>query len=101
MFGGVHNRLIKGLLYAASGFVVLVVLGWGFLAAAEATASPPMVLNPSVPLVKNGVAAVMACGKGDGFLQATDNALNSQRGTWSSEKQGDCTVWHHHPRDAD
>jgi hypothetical protein len=51
----VHSRLIKGLLYAASGFVVLVVLGWGYLAAAEATASPSMVLNPSVPLVENGV----------------------------------------------
>jgi hypothetical protein len=47
--------LTKGLLYAASGFVVLVVLGWGYLAAAEATASPPIVLNPNVPLVESGV----------------------------------------------
>jgi hypothetical protein len=71
--------------------VVLVVLGWGYLALAE-----PMVLNPSEPLVWSGTAMVMVCGEGDVL-----NVPDSRIGTWSRERRGECNIWYHHPSGAD
>ena len=52
--------------------------------------------GPSDPLVENGVAMLTVCGKGRGFLQATDIAPNPQMGSWSQEKHGDFNTWYHY-----
>jgi hypothetical protein len=80
--------------WIAVGFIIVLVVLVGY--SLTLAASRLMVLNPSGPLVENGVAMVMVCGKGDGFSQATE-AVPNPRGTWSHEKQGDCNVWFHHP----
>ena len=53
------------------------------------------------PVVRNGVAVIVACGKKQGFrgMEAMDYAHEPRTGTWSPERRGDCTVWYHHPPD--
>jgi hypothetical protein len=52
------------------------------------------------PVVRNGVAAVVACGKKQG-MAGIDDALRyaeePRTGTWDPVAQGECTVWYHHP----
>lgn len=78
--------------------VVLVLLGWGYLALVEALApGEPLVLRPHEPLVSSGTAVVMLCGEEKGFMRATEHAPDSRVGSWSSEKRVGCNVWYHHP----
>ena len=55
------------------------------------------------PVVRNGVAVIVACGKKQGFpgmKAAMDYAPEPRTGTWGSVRKGECTVWYHHPPDA-
>jgi hypothetical protein len=90
--------LIKGLAYGVGVLVVLVVLGWGYLALAE-----PLVLNPSEPLVSSGTAMVMLCGEGESFMQVMKTVPDpdSSIGTWSQERRGECDIWYHYPSGSD
>ena len=53
------------------------------------------------PVVRNGVAVVVACGKKrgieKGLMAATKYAPEPRTGTWWPERRGDCTVWYHNP----
>jgi hypothetical protein len=61
--------------------------------------------TPEGPVVRNGVAAVMVCGKKRGTGQfgfkgleaATKYAPEPRTGGWSDDEKGDCTIWYHHP----
>lgn len=56
------------------------------------------------PVVENGVAAVVTCGKKrgmEGIDAAVDYAPEPGTGGWSWEEWGDCTVWYHHPPNAE
>ena len=47
------------------------------------------------PVVRNGVAVVVACGKKSGA--AMQHVPEPSTGTWWPERRGDCTVWYHRP----
>ena len=53
------------------------------------------------PVVRNGVAVIVACGKKrgieKGLMAATKYAPEPRTGTWWPERRGDCTVWYHNP----
>ena len=51
------------------------------------------------PVVRNGVAVIVACGKKQGFrgMEAMDYAHEPRTGGWWPERRGDCTVWYHRP----
>jgi len=54
------------------------------------------------PVVRNGVAVVVACGKKQGMAgidEAARYADEPRTGTWDHVQQGECTVWYHHPPD--
>ena len=58
------------------------------------------------PVVRNGVAAVVVCGKKSGsmntkgMMAAAEHAPEPRTGTWWDVQRGDCTVWYHRPPDA-
>ena len=80
------------------GVAVLLLGPWWVPATSELVPPIPR-LSSEGPVVRNGVAAVVACGKKRG-LQAVDVAPEPRTGTWGSEKKGECTVWYHVPPDA-
>jgi hypothetical protein len=47
------------------------------------------------PVVRNGVAAVVACGEKRSFGPMI--ASEPRTGSWWPERRGSCTVWHHRP----
>jgi hypothetical protein len=52
------------------------------------------------PVVRNGVAVIVACGKKSGFEKmgaAMDYAPEPVTGLWGPVRRGECTVWFHHP----
>jgi hypothetical protein len=52
------------------------------------------------PVVRNGVAVIVACGKKsgiEGMPKAMDYAPEPRTGTWAHRRRGDCTVWYHDP----
>ena len=54
------------------------------------------------PVVRNGVAVIVACGEKRGVKQmgaAMDYAPEPQTGGWWPVREGDCTVWYHRPPD--
>jgi hypothetical protein len=51
------------------------------------------------PVVRNGVAVIVACGKKRGFLEATDYAPEARTGTWGGQRKGECNVYYHNPPD--
>jgi len=60
-------------------------------------------LSSDGPVVRNGVAAVVACGKTRGIWgmeAAMDYVPEPRTGTWGTQRRGDCTVYYHHPPDA-
>jgi hypothetical protein len=69
--------------------MLAVGLVWGYLTFAIAR-------GHSDPLVENGVAMIIVCGKGKGLMKATDIAPNSQMGAWSQERHSDCNTWYHY-----
>ena len=55
------------------------------------------------PVVRNGVAVIVACGKKSGVISAKGMravgkyAPEPATGTWWHERRGECTVWYHRP----
>jgi hypothetical protein len=52
------------------------------------------------PVVRNGTAVIMACGKKQGIKgmgAAMKYAHEPATGGWWPEKRGECTVWYHRP----
>ena len=49
------------------------------------------------PVVRNGAAVVVACGKKRGLLESTKYAPEPRTGGWGPERRGECTVWYHRP----
>jgi hypothetical protein len=55
------------------------------------------------PVVRNGVAAVVACGKKSGsmnekgMMTVGEHAPEPGTGTWLPARRGECTVWYHRP----
>jgi len=81
---------------------ILVFGGWLFLASLSSSGPAPLPARPpDGPLVENGVAAIVSCGKRQSFMEATANAAEPQTGTWSPSRRGHCTVWLHHPSSGD
>ena len=84
---------------------ILVLVAWLLLS--SGTALEPSAANFPIPgpadgpVVKNGVAVIVACGKKRGFMETVDSAPEPQTGTWSPVRRGDCTVWYHHPTSGD
>jgi hypothetical protein len=72
----------------------VLVVGWLLLR--------PILTIPRVstegPMVRNGVAAVVACGEKRG-PQAVDVAPEPQTGGWWPVRKGECTIWYHRPPD--
>jgi hypothetical protein len=80
----------------AAIWAILVVAGWLLLGSLTIPR-----FSTEGPVVRNGVAVIVACGKKQGFrgMEAMDYAHEPRTGTWSPERRGDCTVWYHHPPD--
>jgi hypothetical protein len=77
-----------------SVLVILGMLKWFF-------SGGPMVLNPGEPLVRNGVAVIVACGDKRGAFAAKNSVPNPQMGSWSSVPRGTCVAYYHHPKSTD
>jgi hypothetical protein len=77
----------------------ILVVGWLLVG--------PLLTIPRVtsagPVVRNGVAAIVACGKKQGIragmMAAGRYADEPGTGTWWHERRGECTVWYHRPPD--
>jgi hypothetical protein len=52
------------------------------------------------PVVRNGVAVIVACGKKRSFMEALKNVPEPRTGTWGTENRGRCNVYYHSPPDA-
>ena len=56
--------------------------------------------TPEGPVVRNGVAVIVACGKKSGISEmgaAMSYAPEPRTGGWWPERRGECTVWYHRP----
>lgn len=95
--------------YAAPVLIgaTLVVVGWLLTSASFALLTIPR-FSTDGPVVRNGVAVVVVCGKkrASGRLDAahfkrldaaTSYAPEPRTGTWGHEERGTCTVFYHHP----
>ena len=55
------------------------------------------------PVVRNGVAAVVVCGKKSGsmnekgMMAVSEHAPEPRTGGWWPDRRGDCTTWYHRP----
>ena len=92
-YGYEGNRVLRVLAASMLIVAILVVGGWLLLG----SLTIPRV-STTGPVVRNGVAAIVACGEKRGF-EVVSAAPEPQTGTWSREKRGECTVWYHHPPD--
>jgi ABC-type glucose/galactose transport system permease subunit len=79
---------------------IVVVGGWLLIS----SLFPPMPrLSSTGAVVRNGVVAIVACGKKrglEGMDAAIDHVPEPRMGTWAPTRKGECTVWYHHPPDA-
>ena len=89
-------RVLRVVAVPAAIGAILVVAGWLLLGSLTIPR-----FSTEGPVVRNGVAVIVACGKKQGFrgMEAMDYAHEPRTGTWSPERRGDCTVWYHHPPD--
>ena len=82
----------------------ILIVGWLLLPSLKTSgliAPIPRFSTESGPVVSNGVAAVLVCGKKQGFERGMEAAMHyvpePRTGSWSDKRHGDCTVWYHHP----
>ena len=120
-YGHRGNRVFRGLAVAAAALLALL-LARRVLRLLNVLAVPvyisailvvgwlvfgPLLTIPRLttegPVVRNGVAVVVACGEKrgvmEGMMTAPKYAPEPRTGTWGYERRGDCTVWYHHPPD--
>ena len=82
-------------LAVVGAIVAILVVGWLLL--------PSLTIprfSTAGPVVRNGVAVIVACGKKSGIkgmISAMDYAPEPRTGTWANERRGECTVWYHSP----
>jgi hypothetical protein len=75
----------------------ILVVGWLLIGP---LLTIPRFTTASGPVVRNGVAVIVACGKKSGFERmgaAMKYAPEPRTGTWDPVRRGECTVWYHHP----
>ena len=104
------RRMLRSLPKVIAIGIALAVLGWQLLVVLPhildgGSQSPapegrrigevPMPRASGEPIVENGVAAIVACGKKRG-IEAVRAAPEPRTSSWSSERRGDCTIWYHH-----
>ena len=84
------------LFFGALVLVMVFVLGM----LAESRLAPPATIPVPAdvgPVVKNGVAAVMICGKWEDSKGLGLTKAGMGRGMWSpAPREGGCQVWYHH-----
>jgi hypothetical protein len=82
------------------GVAVLLLGPWWVPATSELVPPIPR-LSSDGPVVRNGVAAVVACGNKRGIwgMGAVEIAPEPRTGTWGTQRRGECTVYYHHPPD--
>jgi hypothetical protein len=72
----------------------IVVVGWSLF-------GPWLIILPFASestLVRNGVAAIMVCGRQSDVeteYEALDYAPRPNTGVWHRARKGECTVWFH------
>src|SRR5215211_509840 len=92
-YGFEENRVFRVLA------VAVAIGGWLLLSPGLPATSeliPPIPrLSSDGPVVKNGVAVIMACGKKRGF-EVVGSAPEPRTGTWGVERRGACNVYYHH-----
>jgi hypothetical protein len=90
-------RVVVGMAIGAI-LTVWVLLVVGVLPAVGRMTLPGF--SPTGPVVQNGVAVIVACGKKsgiEGMPKAMDYAPEPRTGTWDPVRKGECTVWYHKP----
>jgi hypothetical protein len=92
-------RGLRGLrvLAVPAAIGAILVAGWFLFGA---TLTIPRFSTDGPAVVRNGVAAVMVCGKKRGVV-GLDAAMKyvpePGTGTWAPERKGQCTIWYHNP----
>jgi len=105
--GNLAALVATGLAGVAIGAILVVGVAklyfgpWWVPASSELIPPVPR-LSEGGPVVRNGVAVVVACGKKQGTLKmgaAMKHVPEPRTGTWWPEKKGECTLWYHRPPD--
>jgi hypothetical protein len=79
---------------------MLLLGGWLLLGSLTTSGLIPPIprLSSDGPVVRNGVVAIVACGKKRG-IEVVSAAPESGTGTWGVERKGECNVYYHRPPD--
>jgi hypothetical protein len=92
-------RVLRGLRLLAVPMLIgaIVLAGWLLIATLKASLLIPPVprFTSEGPVVRNGVAAVVACGKKRSLGPMI--APEPRTGGWWPDQRGDCTTWYHRP----
>jgi hypothetical protein len=96
-YGYEGNRVLRVL---AAPMLIGAILVVGWLLVGPLLTIPR--ISSTTPVVRNGVAAVVVCGEkqrgvAKGLMAVGKYAPEPRTGTWAHERQGNCTVWYHHP----
>src|SRR5215203_2543694 len=91
-------QALRALRVLAVAVLIVAILVLGRLLVGSLILPMPR-LSSEGPVVRNGVAAVVACGEKRG-LQAVDVAPEPRTGGWWPVRRGECKVWYHRPPDA-
>ncbi len=93
---GYEGHRAFGVLAVPAVIGAILVVGWLLVS--------PLLTIPRFttegPVVRNGVAVIVACGKKQGIegMDATmDHVPEPRTGGWWPERSGECTVWYHRP----
>jgi hypothetical protein len=86
----------------------ILVAGWLLIASLKTSGLVPPVprFTSEGPVVRNGVAAVVVCGKKSGsmnekgMMAVSEHAPEPRTGGWWPVREGECTTWYHRPPDA-
>jgi hypothetical protein len=83
----------------------ILLVRWLLIASLKASVliSPIPRFTSEDPVVRNGVAAVVVCGKKSGsmnekgMMAVSDHVPEPRTGGWWAARRGECTVWYHRP----
>ena len=85
----------------------ILITGWLLIASLKASGlfAPIPRFTSEGLVVRNGVAAVVVCGKKSGSMDVrgmkavAEHAPEPRTGGWWPDRRGDCTTWYHRPPD--
>jgi hypothetical protein len=88
--------------FLVSAVVMVLFVVWAMVSVERS--HPPILVNPSVPLVEDGVAMMMLCGEYPERETVNRTAWAVMRtevdpyhiGWWSERKRGECVILLHH-----